>query len=98
MLCNEVDVESTVAALRAGLPGGAEPSRVHLVRGQFFVEVLHPNATKAHALRALLGEDLSSVVAFGDADNDVEMLRGVGPAAPPQLARPARSRSEEPRV
>lgn len=78
VLCDEADRESTAAALRAGLPGGAEPSRVHLVHGQFFVEVLSPRATKAHALQALLGQDLSTVVAFGDADNDVEMLRSVG--------------------
>ena len=71
----------TVAALKARLPGGEDPSKVRLVRGQFFVEVLNPSATKELALLALLGcKDLRSVVAFGDADNDVEMLSGVGPS------------------
>ncbi|KNC99040.1 cof-like hydrolase [Spizellomyces punctatus DAOM BR117] len=61
-------------------------STTMLVRtGPERLEVMHTDATKAHALAVLcetgkLGEEvgLDAVLAFGDGENDVEMLREVG--------------------
>lgn len=54
-----------------------------IVRGSppFFVECLHPEVCKGLGLQRLcekLGVALEDVVAFGDGDNDIEMIRTVG--------------------
>ncbi len=62
----------------------------------YFVEFLRPNASKGHGLKqvcAHLGVDLSAVVAFGDGENDREMMElagmGVAVANAKQLAKDA---------
>ena len=67
---------------------------LHKIRGSpfpFFVEYLMPNNTKGTAIEALckhLGIDLSEVVAFGDGENDAEMLEAVGKGVAMKNARP----------
>jgi len=59
-----------------------EPYQVYYKgRRRMFLEVLHPEATKGHGLKALreaLGLDISEVMAVGDNDNDVDMFREAG--------------------
>ena len=54
----------------------------HLIRGEFFVEVLAVGVNKATALAALCEVDeslsLERMVCFGDGENDKEMLRAAG--------------------
>eukprot|EP00630_Chrysocystis_fragilis_P001586 CAMPEP_0197396962 /NCGR_PEP_ID=MMETSP1165-20131217/10617_1 /TAXON_ID=284809 /ORGANISM="Chrysocystis fragilis, Strain CCMP3189" /LENGTH=284 /DNA_ID=CAMNT_0042922835 /DNA_START=1 /DNA_END=852 /DNA_ORIENTATION=- len=64
-----------------------------LIRGSppFFVEVLNPAVTKGAALTRLcerLQVDLAHVVAFGDGDNDIEMIQSVGLGVAMKNARP----------
>jgi hypothetical protein len=67
---------------------------LHKIRGSpfpFFVEYLMPNNTKGTAVEALcqhLGISLSEVVAFGDGENDAEMLEAVGKGVAMKNARP----------
>jgi hydroxymethylpyrimidine pyrophosphatase-like HAD family hydrolase len=64
-----------LARSRAGPGRGLTPARAQ------FVEVLHPRANKEMALRELckqLDIGMEHVVAFGDGDNDKEMLGSVG--------------------
>lgn len=67
---------------------------LHRIRGSpypFFVEYLMPGNTKGTAITALckhLGVDLSEVVAFGDGENDAEMLEAVGLGVAMKNARP----------
>jgi len=54
---------------------------VHLIRGDFFVELLDPHADKGIALQQLcqhLGIPLSEVIAFGDGENDKDFLAAAG--------------------
>ncbi|MEM0448507.1 MAG: phosphoglycolate phosphatase [Methanomassiliicoccales archaeon] len=47
----------------------------------FAIHIMEPGHSKLNGVRKgceLLGIDLENVVAFGDSDNDVRMLRGVG--------------------
>ncbi|HHY37955.1 MAG TPA: HAD family phosphatase, partial [Clostridia bacterium] len=47
----------------------------------YFVDFLHPQASKANALARLcehLGIDSTEVLAIGDGENDLEMLRRAG--------------------
>jgi hydroxymethylpyrimidine pyrophosphatase-like HAD family hydrolase len=56
-------------------------SDAHLVRGNFFFEILHPAVNKGAGLRGLcekLQIPLSEVVAMGDGDNDAEFLAVAG--------------------
>ncbi|MDF2723382.1 MAG: hydrolase [Paenibacillus sp.] len=49
--------------------------------GDYFIDVMHPQATKGNALKLLadsLGVDRSQVMAIGNYYNDVEMLRFAG--------------------
>mmetsp|Transcript_8252 Transcript_8252/g.23534 ORF Transcript_8252/g.23534 Transcript_8252/m.23534 type:complete len:104 (-) Transcript_8252:32-343(-) len=55
----------------------------HTIRGAppFFVELLDPAVNKGEGVRRLvaeLGLDLARCVAFGDGDNDLEMIKIVG--------------------
>ena len=67
---------------------------LHRIRGSpypFFVEYLMPGNTKGTAITALCkprGVDLSEVVAFGDGENDAEMLEPVGLGVAMKNARP----------
>ena len=67
---------------------------LHTIRGSpfpFFVEYLMPNNNKGTAIEALckhLGIGLSEVVAFGDGENDAEMLEAVGKGVAMKNARP----------
>ena len=67
---------------------------LHRIRGSpfpFFVEYLMPGNTKGTAITALcqhLGVSLSEVVAFGDGENDAEMLEAVGLGVAMKNARP----------
>ncbi len=67
---------------------------LHRIRGSpypFFVEYLMPGNTKGTAITTLckhLGVDLSEVVAFGDGENDAEMLEAVGLGVAMKNARP----------
>jgi len=69
-----------MAAAREQLP----PGILHMIRGSpepFFVEFLRPQVNKGTALESLcreLGVDLSQTIAFGDGENDVEMLETAG--------------------
>ena len=56
----------------------------------FFVEVLRKNVTKGHGLARLcemLAVDMQEVVAFGDGENDREMLQFVGWGCAPSNAK-----------
>jgi Cof subfamily protein (haloacid dehalogenase superfamily) len=73
-------------------------SRAHVTRSKLrYLEVVHPEATKAHALRELahwFGVSREEIMAFGDSFNDIEMLEfaGFGVAvanAPPEVQRHA---------
>jgi len=53
----------------------------HLIRGEFFLEILHPKANKEVALVELcknMGIKMEEVVAFGDGENDKEFLAATG--------------------
>ena len=68
-------------ALFALLQARLTAAEAHLVRGNFFVEVLHPAVNKGEGLRGLcaaLQVDLGDVVAMGDGDNDAEFLAVAG--------------------
>ena len=55
--------------------------RVHVTRGFFFVEILHPQVNKGNGLKLLcesIKMPLDRVIAFGDGDNDVEFLKFAG--------------------
>jgi hypothetical protein len=59
------------------------PADTTLVRGSppFFVEVLAPHVCKGGSLGKLckkIGIDMKDTVAFGDGDNDIDMIRDVG--------------------
>ena len=52
-----------------------------LVKGEFFVEILGVGVSKGSTIEKLcasLGTPMSSVLAFGDGDNDVEFLSSAG--------------------
>lgn len=70
--------EACAAQARAALP----EQLVHIVAAEMHVEFLSPLANKGHALAKLcdhiLGIALQNVIAFGDNNNDQEMLRLVG--------------------
>lgn len=72
------DPEACAAQARAALP----EQLVHIVAAEMHVEFLSPLANKGHALAQLcegtLGIALQNVIAFGDNNNDQEMLRLVG--------------------
>jgi Cof subfamily protein (haloacid dehalogenase superfamily) len=57
-------------------------SELYIVRTwDYYLEFLNTRANKANGIRALakaLGVEMSDVVAFGDADNDVPMLQAAG--------------------
>ena len=58
----------------------------------FFVEFLRPDASKGAGLVHVckhLGVDMSEVVAFGDGDNDKEMLQLAGMGVAMKNAKPA---------
>lgn len=70
-------VEAFYAQIVAAFP----PSVATVFRGEFFVELLHPESNKGAALRWLcahLGVPLREVLAFGDSYNDNEFLRMAG--------------------
>ena len=79
-LCLTFDPDAFMAAATAALPAGM----LHMIRGSpdpFFVEFLRPDSNKGSAMLTLcteLGIDPSQVIAFGDGENDCEMLRAVG--------------------
>merc|ERR1712150_29483 len=55
--------------------------QVHLVKGAFFVEILHPEVNKGRGLLELckhLDMSVEEVVAFGDGNNDYEFLENAG--------------------
>jgi len=55
--------------------------KAHLIRGDFFVEVLNPQANKEYALNELckkIGIKIEEVVALGDGENDKEFLSAAG--------------------
>ncbi|HAA90028.1 MAG: Phosphatase YidA [Thermoanaerobacterales bacterium 50_218] len=69
-------------------------SRAHVTKSKpRYLEVVHPRATKAHALQELahwFGVSREEIMAFGDSFNDIEMLEfaGLGVAvanAPPEV-------------
>jgi Cof subfamily protein (haloacid dehalogenase superfamily) len=54
-------------------------SRVHITKSKAnFLEFLHPEGTKGHAVKSLAGYDISQVIAIGDSWNDHEMLEVAG--------------------
>lgn len=53
----------------------------HVIQGDFFVEVLHPEVNKGRGLveiSKLLDLDLEHVIAFGDGYNDIEFIQNAG--------------------
>ena len=60
------------------------PDLFHMIRGlpfPFFVEYLQPNINKGTCLKELMDDkniDLEHVIAFGDGENDKEMLKEAG--------------------
>ena len=80
MLVLTEDPDAFMQTCRERLPDGL----FHVIRGSpnpFFAEFLNPGINKGTALAALcehLSIPLASCVAFGDGDNDIEMLSAVG--------------------
>jgi hydroxymethylpyrimidine pyrophosphatase-like HAD family hydrolase len=80
VLCGGERVEACHAWLKEGL---AEQHDCTLIKGSpsWFVEVLPTGANKGEGLKRMcttLAMDISSVVAFGDGNNDVEFLKYAG--------------------
>jgi len=78
-ICEPDEVERRFAFL-AELLG---PSARLVISAPRHIEIVHPSVTKATALGLLcqhVGIALDEVAAFGDADNDVEMLKAAGVA------------------
>lgn len=85
------DPDTVAAKVKAAMMSHGVTATI--VRGSppFFVEVLNDSVCKGAGLQRLckmLGFELSQVVAFGDGDNDVEMLRMVGLGVAMANARP----------
>jgi hydroxymethylpyrimidine pyrophosphatase-like HAD family hydrolase len=83
VLADEAALSELERTLRAALPEWLDEHapRAHLIRGDFFLELLHPEANKALALHELcthIGTPLSRAVGFGDGENDKEFLAAVG--------------------
>ena len=74
------DADSLIASAKESLP----VQQLTIIKGSpypFFVEFLKDGVTKGHTLVELcnhLGVDRTHVVAFGDGDNDQEMLHFAG--------------------
>jgi hypothetical protein len=85
------DPHALVAAARARFPA----DEFNIIIGSpepFFVEFLRPEASKGTGLALLcehLGVDMEEVVAFGDGDNDREMLQLAGIGVAMQNAKAA---------
>ena len=82
------DPEADAATARDALQGEA----VHVIAAEMHIEFLCDAVNKATALHKLcdvLGVGMSSVVAFGDGNNDAEMLAAVGLGCAMANARPA---------
>lgn len=85
------DPDAVLAAVQAEMEQQGITATV--VRGSppFFVEILNERVCKGAGLRRLcerLGVDLANVVAFGDGDNDIEMIQEVGLGIAMKNARP----------
>ncbi|KAJ8601439.1 hypothetical protein CTAYLR_005929 [Chrysophaeum taylorii] len=85
------DPDAIAEALKAAM--AARGVEATVVRGSppFFVEVLHERVTKGAGLARLcaeLGIDPGACVAFGDGDNDIEMIQAVGLGVAMKNARP----------
>ena len=79
--------EADAATARAALAG----ADVHIIAAEMHVEFVTAGVNKARALERLcesLGVPLSAVVAFGDGNNDAEMLGAVGLGVAMANARP----------
>ncbi len=68
VLIDEANLDSTMALLQARLKSDV----AHLIKGNFFIEILHPSVNKGEGLKGLcasMGVPLAQVVAFGDGAN-----------------------------
>ncbi|AVK63782.1 HAD family hydrolase [Lactobacillus sp. CBA3606] len=86
--CPPEKTTAIVALLRPMLAGLAEPTS----SGHGDIDLIQPGLNKAAGLKELgqhLNLDLSTMVAFGDGGNDLEMLREVGLGVAMQNAQPA---------
>lgn len=93
MLVLTNDTDDLLATAKVELPDGL----FHVIRGSpdpFFVEFLCPGASKGEGLKKLcedIGVAMENVVAYGDGENDVEMLqlagKGVAMANAKKLAK-----------
>jgi Cof subfamily protein (haloacid dehalogenase superfamily) len=90
---------ATLPVLRADLETAVGPAARLVMTRTDYLEIIPSDASKGSALRALadhLGVPLDRVVAVGDQENDLEMLRtaGVGVAMPqaPEAVRAAAAR------
>jgi len=89
VFCDESD--AAVDALYRALAAVVPPGSVHLIRAEFFVEAVAADVNKGLGLAecvAALGIPLAEVVAFGDGENDVEMLRSAGLGVAMRNGRP----------
>eukprot|EP00929_Paragymnodinium_shiwhaense_P072250 TRINITY_DN36667_c0_g1_i1.p1 TRINITY_DN36667_c0_g1~~TRINITY_DN36667_c0_g1_i1.p1 ORF type:complete len:337 (+),score=81.36 TRINITY_DN36667_c0_g1_i1:130-1140(+) len=72
------DVQAIAARARDVLPEGL----CHVVAAEMHVEFVHPSVSKGRTLVRLLRDelavDLEHVIAFGDNENDMDMLQAVG--------------------
>lgn len=70
-------IDRIAEELRPNLAG-----RVHMTKSKpYFLEFLHPEATKGHALAALarrIGCTMEQTIAIGDSWNDLEMIKAAG--------------------
>ena len=91
MLVLTHDPDAFMQTCSAALPTGL----FHMIRGSpdpFFVEFLRPQSNKGTALATLcehLGVPLKQTIAFGDGENDIEMLTCAGLGVAMKNARPA---------
>jgi hydroxymethylpyrimidine pyrophosphatase-like HAD family hydrolase len=85
VLTNEIDKDMALIKEEFGFSSSLSSSQpLNLIRGSpfpFFAEVLCAGVSKGDALKSLvdrLGIPMDAVMAFGDGDNDCEMLRYSG--------------------
>ena len=87
-MCDEEDLDHVYEEAQSRLGDAC-----HTIRGAppFFVELLEPGVNKGEGvvrMAAALNIPLGNVVAFGDGDNDQEMLRLAGHGVAMKNARP----------
>lgn len=76
-----IDLAENIARLRPLVPVYIKERFQYIENSPFYLEFLHPNAGKVRGIQKvmdLLCVEQSDVIAFGDAGNDIDMIRFAG--------------------